>query len=116
MDKFQAVIRDIKEAGKIGQPVLVGTISIEKNEILAELMAREGLRPSMLNAKNHQKEAEIIAQAGRKGAITLATNMAGRGVDIILGGNPPVEAEQEEVRPARRFARHRHRTPRIAAH
>lgn len=98
MDKFQAVIRDIKERQAKGQPVLVGTISIEKNEILTELMEREGLRPQMLNAKNHQKEAEIIAQAGRKGAITLATNMAGRGVDIILGGNPPIEAEQAEVR------------------
>ena len=98
MDKFQAVIRDTKERSQKGQPVLIGTISIEKNEVLAELMEREGLRPQMLNAKNHQKEAEIIAQAGRKGAITLATNMAGRGVDIILGGNPPVEAEQEIVR------------------
>lgn len=98
MDKFQAVIRDIKERNKKGQPVLIGTISIEKNEVLAELMEREGLRPQMLNAKNHQKEAEIIAQAGRKGAVTLATNMAGRGVDIILGGNPPLEAEQVEVR------------------
>jgi preprotein translocase subunit SecA len=98
MDKFQAVIRDVKERNTNGQPVLIGTISIEKNEILAELMEREGLRPQMLNAKNHQKEAEIIAQAGRKGAITLATNMAGRGVDIILGGNPPLEIEQEEVR------------------
>jgi len=96
-DKFLAVIKDIKERSAKGQPVLVGTISIEKNEILAELMEREGLRPQMLNAKNHQKEAEIIAQAGRKGAVTLATNMAGRGVDIILGGNPPVEAEQKEV-------------------
>lgn len=100
MDKFQAVIRDIKERNAKGQPVLVGTISIEKNEIMAELMEREGLRPQMLNAKNHQKEAEIIAQAGRSGAITLATNMAGRGVDIILGGNPPEESEQEKVRAA----------------
>ena len=98
MDKFQAVIRDIKERNKNGQPILVGTISIEKNEIFAELMQREGLRPQMLNAKNHQKEAEIIAQAGRRGAITLATNMAGRGVDIILGGNPPEAGEQEAVR------------------
>ncbi|MFA5023538.1 MAG: preprotein translocase subunit SecA [Patescibacteria group bacterium] len=98
LDKFQAVIRDIKERNKKGQPVLVGTISIEKNEVFAELMEREGLRPQMLNAKNHQKEAEIIAQAGRKGAITLATNMAGRGVDIILGGNPPIESEQAEIR------------------
>jgi preprotein translocase subunit SecA len=76
----------------------VGTISIEKNEVLADLMAREGLKPQMLNAKNHQREAEIIAQAGRPGAITLATNMAGRGVDIILGGNPPIPEEQEKVR------------------
>jgi preprotein translocase subunit SecA len=98
MDKFQAVIRDIKERNQKGQPILVGTISIEKNEILAELMEREGLKPSMLNAKNHQKEAETIAQAGRRGAITLATNMAGRGVDIILGGNPPVAEEQAVVR------------------
>ncbi len=97
-DKFKAVIRDVKERSTKGQPVLIGTISIEKNEILTEMMAREGLRPQMLNAKNHQKEAEVIAQAGRKGAITLATNMAGRGVDIILGGNPPTEAEQEEVK------------------
>jgi len=98
MDKFHAVIRDIKEKQAKGQPVLVGTISIEKNEILTELMEREGLRPQMLNAKNHQREAEIIAQAGRKGAVTLATNMAGRGVDIILGGNPPIKEEQEEIR------------------
>jgi preprotein translocase subunit SecA len=98
MDKFKAVIKDVKERQAQGQPCLIGTISIEKNEVLAEMMAREGLRPQILNAKNHQKEAEIIAQAGRKGAITLATNMAGRGVDIILGGNPPVEAEQVEVR------------------
>jgi len=97
-DKFKAVIRDVKERSAKGQPVLIGTISIEKNEILTEMMAREGLRPQMLNAKNHQKEAEVIAQAGRKGAITLATNMAGRGVDIILGGNPPTEAEQTEVK------------------
>jgi len=98
MDKYHAVIRDVKERNEKGQPILIGTISIEKNEILTELMEREGLRPQMLNAKNHQKEAEVIAQAGRKGAITLATNMAGRGVDIILGGNPPVKEEQEEVR------------------
>jgi len=97
-DKFKAVIRDVKEKSAKGQPVLIGTISIEKNEILTEMMAREGLRPQMLNAKNHQKEAEVIAQAGRKGAITLATNMAGRGVDIILGGNPPTEVEQTEVK------------------
>ncbi len=98
MDKFRAVIKDVKERSEKGQPVLVGTISIEKNEILAEMMEREGLRPEALNAKNHQREAEIIAQAGRPGAITLATNMAGRGVDIILGGNPPVKEEQEKVK------------------
>lgn len=97
-DKFNAVIRDVKERSEKGQPVLIGTISIEKNEVFAEMMEREGLRPQMLNAKNHQREAEIIAQAGRKGTITLATNMAGRGVDIILGGNPPIESEQAEIR------------------
>jgi len=97
-DKFSAVIRDVKARNEKGQPVLIGTISIEKNEVLTAMMEREGLRPQMLNAKNHQKEAEIIAQAGRRGAITLATNMAGRGVYIILGGNPPLPEEQEEVR------------------
>ncbi|HNU81192.1 MAG TPA: preprotein translocase subunit SecA [bacterium] len=106
-NKFNAVIREIKARHEKGQPVLIGTISIEKNELLANMMAREGLHPQMLNAKNHQKEAEIIAQAGRVGAITLATNMAGRGVDIILGGNPDTndeaalaeaQAEQEKVK------------------
>ncbi len=96
-DKFRAVIKDVKARHEAGQPVLVGTISIEKNELLAEMMAKDGLSPQMLNAKNHQKEAEIIAQAGRQGTVTLATNMAGRGVDIILGGNPPVKEEQAEV-------------------
>jgi preprotein translocase subunit SecA len=104
--KYQAVIADVKERNAKGQPILIGTISIEKNEILTEMMEREGLYPAMLNAKNHQREAETIAQAGRKGAITLATNMAGRGVDIILGGTPDsndpeavsrAKAEQEEV-------------------
>jgi len=98
--KFMAVIREVKERNKKGQPVLIGTISIEKNEILAEMMEREGLRPEMLNAKNHFREAEIIAQAGKMGAITLATNMAGRGVDIILGGNPADPEEQKKVREA----------------
>jgi len=96
--KYQAVIKDAKERSAKGQPVLIGTISIEKNEILADMMQKEGLRPEMLNAKNHFREAEIIAQAGKRGAITLATNMAGRGVDIILGGNPSNEAEQEEIK------------------
>jgi len=98
LDKFKAVIRDVKGRSNKGQPILIGSISIEKNEILTELMERERLHPQMLNAKNHQKEAEVIAQAGRPGAITLATNMAGRGVDIILGGNPPVKDEQEKVK------------------
>jgi len=105
-DKFRAVIEDVKERHAKGQPILIGTISIEKNEILADMMEREGLHPAMLNAKNHQKEAEIISQAGRLGGITLATNMAGRGVDILLGGSPDTEdaadiaraqAEQEKI-------------------
>ncbi|MFA4941291.1 MAG: preprotein translocase subunit SecA [Patescibacteria group bacterium] len=95
--KFKAVIEDAKEKNKLGQPVLIGTISIEKNELLAEMMEREGLHPQVLNAKNHEKEAQIISQAGRLGAITIATNMAGRGVDIILGGNPPEKEEQKKV-------------------
>jgi len=96
--KFMAVVRDIKERYGKGQPVLAGTISIAKNEVLSSMLEREGIPHEVLNAKNHEREAAIIAQAGRKGAVTIATNMAGRGVDIILGGNPPVPAEQEEVR------------------
>jgi len=95
--KFKAVIEDVKERSKKGQPILIGTISIEKNELLAEMMKREGLDPQVLNAKNHEKEAQFIAQAGRLGAVTIATNMAGRGVDIILGGNQPAEEEKEKV-------------------
>jgi len=98
--KFKAVIEEIKKRNAAGQPVLVGTISIEKNELLAEMMQREGLEPQVLNAKNHEKEAQIISQAGRLGKVTIATNMAGRGVDIILGGNPPEEGEQEKVKAA----------------
>jgi preprotein translocase, SecA subunit len=98
MDKFRAVIADVKERHAKGQPVLIGTISIEKNEILTEMMEREGLHPAMLNAKNHQREAEVIAQAGRLGAITLATNMAGRGVDILLGGTPEPGDAADEAR------------------
>jgi preprotein translocase subunit SecA len=96
--KFQAVANDIKDRQIKGQPVLVGTISIEKSEVLADLLAKQGVQAEVLNAKNHDREAQIIAQAGRKGAVTIATNMAGRGVDIILGGNPPVDSEQEEIR------------------
>ncbi len=85
--KFRAVIRQIQECHEKGQPVLVGTISIEKSEILSELLKRAGIKHNVLNAKNHEKEAEIVAQAGKFGAVTVATNMAGRGTDIMLGGN-----------------------------
>jgi preprotein translocase subunit SecA len=86
--KFNSVIREIEELYKKGQPVLVGTISIEKSEILSHLLKKKGIPHSVLNAKYHEREAEIIAQAGRKAGVTIATNMAGRGTDIILGGNP----------------------------
>ncbi len=85
--KFRAVIQQIKECHAKGQPVLVGTVSIEKNELLSKLLSREGIKHNLLNAKNHEKEAEIVAQAGKLGAVTVATNMAGRGTDIMLGGN-----------------------------
>lgn len=93
--KFRAVINDIKERHKIGQPVLVGTITIEKSELLSKLLKKEGIPHEVLNAKYHEKEAEIVAQAGRFGAVTIATNMAGRGTDIVLGGNPEFMAKQE---------------------
>ncbi len=96
--KWLAVVQEVKERHEKGQPVLIGTVSIEKNELLGELLRAAGVPHKMLNAKNHEQEGEIIAQAGRKGAVTLATNMAGRGVDIILGGNPPDEKMAEEVR------------------
>jgi preprotein translocase subunit SecA len=96
--KFRAAVREIKMRHETGQPVLVGTVSIEKNELLSELLRQEGVPHEVLNAKNHAREAEIIAQAGRKGAVTVATNMAGRGVDILLGGNPPTQEEADEVR------------------
>ncbi len=86
--KFQAVAREVKERHGKGQPVLIGTVSIEKNERLSKMLSVEGVPHRILNAKNHEQEALIIAQAGQKGAVTVATNMAGRGVDIILGGNP----------------------------
>ncbi|MBI3626952.1 preprotein translocase subunit SecA, partial [Candidatus Uhrbacteria bacterium] len=96
--KFLAVAKEIKARHAAGQPVLVGTISIEKNELLSELLKQEGVPHEILNAKNHEKEAAIIAQAGRLGAVTVATNMAGRGVDIILGGNPADPAVATQVR------------------
>ena len=92
--KFKAVVREIKERHQAGQPILVGTTSIEKNEYLGRLLDREGVSHQILNAKHHEKEGEIIAQAGRFGAVTIATNMAGRGVDIVLGGNPQNDPEQ----------------------
>jgi len=85
--KFNAVIEQIIECHEKGQPVLVGTISIEKSELLSKLLSRRGVKHEVLNAKHHEKEAEIVAQAGKKGAVTIATNMAGRGTDIMLGGN-----------------------------
>src|SRR3954467_13041339 len=86
-DKFAAIAKAIKEKQDIGQPVLVGTVSIEKSELLAEFLQKEGVRHEVLNARFHEQEAHIVAQAGRIGAVTIATNMAGRGTDIQLGGN-----------------------------
>ncbi|MDD3399681.1 MAG: preprotein translocase subunit SecA [Candidatus Pacebacteria bacterium] len=96
--KMAALVREIKERHEKGQPILVGTTSISKNEYLGKLLEREGVPHQVLNAKHHEKEGEIIAQAGRLGAVTIATNMAGRGVDIILGGNPPDQKEAEKVK------------------
>lgn len=90
--KFNAVVKDIQERHANGQPVLVGTTSVEKSEYLSKLLVKEGIRHEVLNAKNNAREASIVAQAGRKGAVTVATNMAGRGTDIMLGGNPEFEA------------------------
>ena len=98
--KFQAIAKQVKELNRKGQPVLIGTISIEKNELLSAYLKQEGVPHTILNAKNHEKEGEIIAQAGRRGAVTIATNMAGRGIDIKLGGNPIVQEEYEFVKNA----------------
>jgi preprotein translocase subunit SecA len=96
-EKFEAVVREIEELYKVGRPVLVGTRSIENSEKLGEMLKRKGIPHNVLNAKYHEQEAQIIAQAGRKAAQTIATNMAGRGTDIILGGNPPDPSEHNEV-------------------
>ena len=98
--KFEAIAKEVKERHQKGQPVLIGTVSIAKNEMLAEVLKSQGLPFELLNAKNHEREAQIISQAGRPGQITLATNIAGRGVDILLGGNPVDQAEAESVRKA----------------
>ena len=95
MGKYRAVIQQIKECHAKGQPVLVGTVSIEKNELLGKLLSREHIPHNLLNAKNHEKEAEIVAQAGKLGAVTIATNMAGRGTDIMLGGNAEYLAKND---------------------
>jgi preprotein translocase subunit SecA len=95
--KFDAVVADIKECHEVGQPVLIGTIAVESSEYLAERLKRAGVPHDVLNAKQHEREAMIIAQAGRKHAVTIATNMAGRGVDIVLGGNAEYEIRQELI-------------------
>ncbi|OYZ11234.1 MAG: preprotein translocase subunit SecA [Bdellovibrio sp. 28-41-41] len=95
MAKFRAIVEDIKSRTHNGQPILVGTISIERSELLSQFLKKEGLRHQVLNAKHHEREAEIVAQAGRKGSVTIATNMAGRGTDIVLGGNAEGLARRE---------------------
>jgi preprotein translocase subunit SecA len=96
--KFRALAKRVKELQDLGQPVLIGTVSIEKNELLSAYLSSEGVRHTVLNAKNHEKEGEIIAEAGKKGSVVVATNMAGRGVDIKLGGPEATEAEREEIK------------------
>ena len=96
--KYLAVVEEIKQRHAKGQPVLVGTISINKNEVIGDLLRKAGIPHELLNAKNHEREAQIIAQAGRYGAVTIATNMAGRGVDILLGGNPQIPEETAKIR------------------
>ena len=93
--KYDAVVKQVAECHAKGQPVLVGTVSIEKSETLSKLLSRQGIKHNVLNAKNHEKEAEIVAQAGKKGAVTIATNMAGRGTDIMLGGNAEYMAKAQ---------------------
>lgn len=96
--KFEAITRRVKELNEKGQPVLIGTASIEKNELLAAYLKRGGIPHQVLNAKNHESEGSVIAQAGKKGSVVIATNLAGRGVDIILGGTPSTPEQQEEVK------------------
>lgn len=96
--KFEAIAKRVKEANEKGQPVLIGTVSVEKNELLSLHLDKEGIQHTVLNAKKHEQEGEVIAQAGRKGAVTVATNMAGRGVDIKLGGTSATPEEHEEIK------------------
>jgi preprotein translocase subunit SecA len=96
--KFKAIVEEVKKRHALGQPILIGTRSIEKNEHLSKLLEKEGIPHQVLNAKHHEREGQIIAQAGKLGAVTIATNMAGRGVDIILGGNPQNKLEYERVK------------------
>ncbi|MBU0597712.1 SEC-C domain-containing protein, partial [Patescibacteria group bacterium] len=96
--KLKAIVKEVKLRQEMGQPILIGTISIEKNDLLSQLLEKEGIKHNVLNAKNHEKEASIIRQAGKVAGVTVATNMAGRGVDIILGGNPPNPKDQEKVK------------------
>ena len=96
--KFKAIARKVRELHEKGQPVLIGTVSVEKNELLSAFLQREGIPHELLNAKNHEREGSIVAEAGRKGAVTVSTNMAGRGVDIKLGGDNPTPEQQEEIR------------------
>jgi len=98
LGKYKAISRKVKELHGRGQPVLIGTVSIEKNEVLSQFLKAEGVPHEILNAKNHEREGEIIAQAGKKGAVTIATNMAGRGVDIKLGGNPNTPELAKEIK------------------
>jgi preprotein translocase subunit SecA len=98
LGKFKAIAREVKRVHDTGQPVLIGTVSIEKNELLSQFLKAEGIQHEILNAKNHEREGEIIAQAGRKGAVTIATNMAGRGVDIKLGGVPSTTELSDEIK------------------
>ena len=96
--KFAAVVDDIAGRHEKGQPILIGTVWVEKSEVLSKLLTKRGIRHEVLNAKQHTREAMIVVQAGRLGSVTVATNMAGRGVDILLGGNPEGLAEQEVLR------------------
>lgn len=102
--KYRAIVKDVKSRVEKGQPILIGTVSIEKSETLSSFLKKEGIRHDVLNAKAHEREAEIVAQAGRKGAITIATNMAGRGTDIMLGGNAEVMAKRTVAEDSPEFA------------